>query len=110
MENNKDFNDLDYVSFNRDTGKPHIPNSFNSYLYRKCPSIGITNISVHGLRHMFATILIERGVPIVKISALLGHSSPNITFEIYCGIMEERKRILSFINDTFGTELLKEGV
>lgn len=109
-ENYKDFNndfcDYDFVSFNRATGKPQSPNSFNTYLYRKCPNIMIPTISVHGLRHMFATILIERGLSLVKIASLLGHSSPNTTFEIYCGIMEERKNILSFINKTFSPNLV----
>ena len=59
---------------------------------------------------MFATILIERGVPIEKIAALLGHSSPNITFEIYCAIMEEREKILSFINNIFNPESIMGGV
>ena len=107
---NEEFCDLDYISFNRDTGKPQLPTSFNNYLYRKCPKISIPKISVHGLRHMFATILIERGVPLVKIAALLGHASPNTTFEIYCGIMEERQKILAFINNTFSPELVKEVV
>lgn len=107
---NSEFLDYSYVSFNRNTGMLHIPNSFNNYLYRKCPKIGISNISVHGLRHMFATILIERNVPLIKISALLGHSSPNITFEIYCDVMEERKRILTFINNTFSPSIVNEGV
>ena len=57
---------------------------------------------------MFATILLEKGVPLVKIVALLGHSSPNTTFEIYCDIMDEREKILTFINTTFKSELLME--
>ena len=70
----------------------------------------IPTISVHGLRHMFATILIERGVSLTKIASLLGHSSPNTTFDIYCGIMEEREKILTFINETFKPELIRESV
>ena len=107
---NSNFLNYDYVSFNRKTGKPQYPTSFNTYLYRNCPDIKIPTISVHGLRHMFATILIERGVSIIKIASLLGHSSPNTTFEIYCGIMEERKNILSFINKTFTPSLVEEKV
>lgn len=107
-KNIKDFSDYGYVSFNKDTGKPHIPNSLNTYLYRKCPQINIPTISVHGLRHMFATILIEKGVPLIKISAILGHTSPNTTFEIYCDIMEEREKILTFINNTFKPSLAME--
>lgn len=107
---NSDFLDYNYVSFDNKTGNPHYPNSFNAYLYKKCPKIMIPTISVHGLRHMFATILIERGVSLTKIASLLGHSSPNTTFDIYCGIMEEREKILTFINETFKPELIRESV
>lgn len=100
----KEFVDYDYISFQEKTGLPHIPNSFNKYLYNVCPKLSISNISVHGLRHTFATILIEQGVPIIKISALLGHSNPHTTFEIYCDVMEEKERILAFMNDTFPVE------
>ncbi len=102
-----DFEELDYISFNRDTGKPQIPNSFNSYLQRQCPKNAIPTISVHALRHMFATILIERTVPLIKIAALMGHDSPHTTFEIYCDIMDEREKILAFINNTFTPEILE---
>lgn len=104
----KDFEDYGYISFQEKTGKPHIPNSFNGYLYKICPKLNIPNISVHGLRHQFATILIEQGVPIVKISALLGHANPHTTFEIYCDVMEEKEKILAFINNTFRPEEIGE--
>lgn len=105
--NNPNFIDSKYISFNKKTGKSRIPNSLNTYLNRKCNDIGISKISVHSLRHLFSTILMERGVPIIKISALLGHSSPNTTFEIYCGIMEEKDKILTFMNNTFSVNLVR---
>lgn len=104
----KDFVDYDYISFQEKTGLPHIPTSFNSFLYKICPKIGISNVSVHGLRHTFATILIEHGVPIIKIAALLGHSNPHTTFEVYCDVMEEKEKILAFINNTFSLETIEE--
>lgn len=106
-ERYKEFIDYDYISFQEKTGLPHIPTSFNGFLYKICPKLNITNISVHGLRHTFATILIEQGVPIVKVSALMGHSNPHTTFEIYCDVMEEKERILAFINNTFSLEKME---
>ncbi len=50
---------------------------------------------------MFATILVEQGVPLVKISGLLGHSSVNTTFEYYCDVMDEKEKIITFMNDAF---------
>ena len=58
-------------------------------------------ITVHGLRHMFATILLERGVLIEKISGLLGHNSIHTTFEFYCEIMDENEKIKAFMNNNF---------
>ena len=53
---------------------------------------------MHGLRHMFATILIEQSVSLEKISKLMGHKSVATTFEIYCGIMEAKKEIAKTID------------
>jgi site-specific recombinase XerD len=53
---------------------------------------------------MYATILTEQGVPLMKVSALLGHSSIHTTFEYYCEIMDEQERIISFMNDSFVPE------
>ena len=50
---------------------------------------------------MYATILIEMNVPLVKISALLGHSSVHTTFEYYCEVMDENENILAFMNNAF---------
>ena len=37
------------------------------------------SFSCHVLRHTYATLLLEKGVPIEKIQYLLGHRSVNIT-------------------------------
>lgn len=73
----------------------------NTALTRLCMRNGLPKISVHSLRHMFATILIEQGVPLVKISALLGHSSVNTTFEYYCDVMDENENIICFMNEKY---------
>ena len=95
-----DFEDNDYISCQQN-GKPHGTSSFNGYLTKVCKKIGLPHITAHGLRHMYATILIENGVELTKISALLGHDSIHTTFEYYCDVMEENKNINAFINNAF---------
>lgn len=83
----------------RENGLPHSMAALNSALTRLCSRNGLPHITVHGLRHMYATILAEQGVPLVKISALLGHSSINLSFEYYIETMDENDRIISFMNN-----------
>lgn len=97
------YEDNGYVSCQPD-GKPRALSSFNQALTKICDRNGLPAITVHGLRHMFATILIERGVPLVKISGLLGHSSIHTTYEYYCDVMDEKDKIIAFMNDTFVPE------
>lgn len=73
----------------------------NSALTKLCSRNGLPHITVHGLRHIYATILIEQKVPLIKISALLGHASVNTTFEYYCEVMDENEQIITFMNHTF---------
>lgn len=92
--------DNDYVCC-QENGKPRGITSLNTYIKRICLKNGLPHITVHGLRHMYATILIEQGIVLAKISGLLGHSSIHTTFDYYCDVMGENEKITSFMNNTF---------
>ena len=94
------FIDKDYISCQAN-GKVHSLSAMNNALTKLCVRNGLPALTVHGLRHMFATILVEQGVPLAKISGLLGHSSVNTTFEYYCDVMDEKEKIIAFMNDAF---------
>lgn len=98
-----DYIDHDYISC-RENGMTHTVTAFNTALTKLCKRSGLPHITVHGLRHMYATILLEQGVSLIKISALLGHSSVHTTFEYYCDVMDENEQILSFMNNNFVPE------
>jgi len=48
-----------------------------------CKKIGLDGVNWHWLRHANATLLDSVGTPLSTTQALLGHSSPEITREIY---------------------------
>lgn len=96
----KDYIDRDYISC-CENGLPHAASSFNTALTKLCSRSGLPHVTVHGLRHMYASILVEQGVPLIKVSALLGHASIHTTFEYYFEVLDENEKIRGFLNTNF---------
>ena len=61
----------------------------NDILCRHCKKANIPVISVHGLRHTHASILLFAGVSIASVARRLGHSSMNTTQKTYLHIIQE---------------------
>lgn len=45
-------------------------------------------LSLHSLRHGYASLLIAKGLNVVFVSRQLGHANPNITLEVYAHLFE----------------------
>jgi integrase len=43
----------------------------------------LRRLTVHSLRHSFASIHLMNGTPIPEVSAMLGHANVNITLTVY---------------------------
>jgi len=61
----------------------------NSILFRHCKDLGIPTISIHGLRHTHASLLLFAGVSIASVARRLGHSSMTTTQKTYLHIIHE---------------------
>lgn len=61
----------------------------NEILERHCKKVGIPTITVHGLRHTHASLLLFGGVSIASVAKRLGHSSMNTTEKTYLHIIHE---------------------
>ncbi|MGH3812099.1 MAG: tyrosine-type recombinase/integrase [Pseudonocardiaceae bacterium] len=48
-----------------------------------CPRAGVTNVTMHTLRHFAASGLIAGGVDVVSVQRVLGHSTPTTTLRVY---------------------------
>lgn len=70
------------------------PRTFRNY-YRNfiLNKVGLTHcIKFHGLRHTFASTLIENKVDVKTVSAILGHSDVSTTLNVYVHPSEDTKR------------------
>lgn len=63
--------------------------TINSILARYCKAAGIPVITVHGLRHTHASLLLYQGVSIASVARRLGHASINTTQRTYLHIIQE---------------------
>lgn len=61
----------------------------NDILDQRCKEAEIPIISIHGLRHTHASILLSAGVSIHSISKRLGHSNVSTTERVYTHIIDE---------------------
>ena len=61
----------------------------NNILKKYCEEFGITVISVHGLRHTHASLLLFAGVSIASVAKRLGHADMTTTQQTYLHIIQE---------------------
>lgn len=61
----------------------------NGILSRHCKQVNILEITVHGLRHTHASLLLFAGVSIASVAQRLGHSSITTTQKTYLHIIHE---------------------
>lgn len=63
--------------------------TLNNRLETLCHTAGIPVISLHGLRHSHASLLLYAGVSIATVSRRLGHSTMNTIQRIYLHVIQE---------------------
>ncbi len=68
---------------------PVYNSTVNDRLERYCKDLGIPVISIHGLRHTHASLLLFAGVSIASVARRLGHASMTTTQKTYIHIIQE---------------------
>ncbi len=71
-----------------------------------CLMAGVPFIRAHDLRHSFATLMLEQGVPAKVVAEALGHSSIEITLDRYSHVSVDMQRQAS---DALGERLFGGG-
>lgn len=83
--------DLIFVS--KRTGMPIKNSTYDADLQCLCEKAGIKHISMHSLRHTYATRAIERGVNPKALQTLLGHASLQTTMDTYVHVTDDSKEL-----------------
>lgn len=90
----------DFV-FHDGNGRAFMHRSVNIALARLCAAAGLPKITTHSIRAMVATGLHSKGVPLIEIKNLLGHSSVETTAR-YVRYAEEAKHSAGLKIDFLG--------
>lgn len=82
-------NSNDFIFYNLKDGIVS-SNAVNKYLKKKLKELGIDrNMTLHGLRHTHASILLYSGINILNVSKRLGHANLETTMSTYLHIVKE---------------------
>ena len=69
-------------------GLPYSPNALSLAFTRFVKKNGLPRVTLHGLRHSFATVASFQGVPLFDIGKALGHATPATTGKIYTHLVD----------------------
>lgn len=104
VHNSFQYKHTDYLIQNG-FGQPMTPSALTSQIYRIEERAGLPQVSLHDLRHTFASMLNNANVDIAMISRELGHSSINVTLGIYThafgNVAQSSRDIADRINNRF---------
>ena len=78
----RNWEDWDLV-FTRGCGAPLYGTTVAHALRRECDRLGVARMTPHQLRHLHASLLLGKGLPVPAVSRRLGHGNAAITLAVY---------------------------
>ena len=85
-------------------GEPPSSNWCDKRMSELISSKNLPHITMHGLRHTYASMLISEGVPISEVSAQLGHASTDITLRVYTHLFTDASTASKAISDAINAK------
>lgn len=93
----------EFVFYNHESGKPFV--DLDAGLEKACKKASIYGVTWHTLRHTFASRLVSRGVDIVTVQQLLGHSTVTVTMRYTHTNLDSKRNALAKL-ENFGDSLV----
>ena len=94
--------ELELVFPTADGGLMRRSNALRYGLWPALKRAGLRRVTMHSLRHSFASALLMSGRPITEVQHLLGHSSPAVTLKVYAHFLPS--------DENLGTEALTQAI
>ena len=101
--------DEDGRVFTTDSGAPIFPDSVTAWFSAFVARTGLPKVTVHSLRHTYASLMIADGVPLVVVSRQLGHAQTSTTANIYAHAIASAQARAAQTFDRFNDLVSKDG-
>jgi len=79
--------------FCKEDGTALNPKDFTKHFQRLLIKAGVPKVRFHDMRHLHATLLLQRSVPAKLVQERLGHSSITMTLDLYSHVTPEMAKI-----------------
>lgn len=91
---------FDHLMFASRNGTPIQPSTLYRAHAKAIERAGLPPLTIHGLRHTTATILLSQGMPLLTVSRLLGHADIQTTANVYGHITAQMEEQAAVAMDT----------
>ena len=80
--------------------EPENPGSIGGWLRNFEKQNGFRQVTCHGLRHTYCSLLLSQNVPIQTVSKYMGHSDSSITLQVYSHFLPDtQERVINALNN-----------
>lgn len=81
--------DSEGLVFTWEDGRPILPDYASKLFIKIQGELGLPRLTLHGLRHTHATMLLRAGVPVHIVAKRLGHKDPSVTLDVYADVIPQ---------------------
>ena len=101
------WNNPDGRVFTGEDGRPLFPDSISKWFTTFVKRSGLPTVTVHSLRHTYASLMIAEGTPLVNVSHSLGHAQVSSTTNIYAHVIASAEARAAAVSDRFSDAVIK---